>query len=130
MDFFSYVIQEKQQILFLLFEHIQLTLTAVGFAVLLGIPLGILANYIHSLNRLIMGAVNVVQAIPSMALLGAVIPLLGIGKTPAVFVVTLYSLLPIVKNTYTGIRGTPPELLEAARGIRLTKFQVLGKVQP
>ena len=129
MTFFAYLLQEYRQILFLLFEHIQLTLTAVGIAVLLGIPLGILVNYVKSLHKIIMGTVNVVQAIPSMALLGAVIPLLGIGKVPAIVVVALYSLLPIVKNTYTGIRSAPPELLEAAQGIGLTKFQVLSKVQ-
>lgn len=64
-----------------------------------------------------------------MALLGLAIPLLGIGTLPAVVVVLLYSLLPIIKNTYTGIQGINPEMVEAAKGIGMSQFQVLYKVQ-
>ena len=70
-----------------------------------------------------------VQAIPSMALLGLAIPLLGIGTLPAVVMVIIYSLLPIIKNTYTGIANIDPLLVEAAGGIGLTKWQVLDKVK-
>ena len=72
---------------------------------------------------------NVIQAIPSMALLGFMIPLFGIGSVPAIIVVTLYSLLPIIKNTYTGIESVRAQLLEAAKGIGLTGTQILFKVQ-
>ena len=129
MGFIDYVLREYPTILSLLLEHIELTVLAVGIAIIVGIPLGILVYSTQRVDKLILGSVNLVQAIPSMALLGAAIPLLGIGKLPAVVVVALYSLLPIVKNTFTGIRSTPREILEAAKGIGLTDMQTLFKVQ-
>jgi osmoprotectant transport system permease protein len=129
MNFFEYMLENKDQILKYLLEHIWLTVISVGFAILLGIPLGILISYIKKLNKPILGSANVIQAIPSMALLGFSIPFLGIGTLPAVVMVILYSLLPIIKNTNTGILNINPLTLEAARGIGLTKFQILRKVQ-
>lgn len=129
MNFIEYILQNKEQILSLTVEHIKLTAISVGFAILIGVPLGILISYIKKLNKPILGVANVIQAIPSMALLGFAIPFLGIGTLPAVVMVILYSLLPIIKNTYTGIKNINPLMLEAAKGIGLTKFQILRKVQ-
>lgn len=117
------------QIIDLLLEHIEMTVIAVGLAIVIGVPLGILISYVKKLDKPIIGAANVVQAIPSMALLGLAIPLLGIGTLPAVVMVIIYSLLPIIKNTYTGISSIDPDLVEAAKGIGLTKWQVLYKVK-
>ncbi|MEG1661979.1 MAG: glycine betaine ABC transporter substrate-binding protein, partial [Clostridiales bacterium] len=80
-------------------------------------------------SKPILSIANIIQAIPSMALLGFMIPLVGIGVVPAVIAVVLYSLLPIIKNTYTGIQNIDAQTLEAAKGIGLTPFQVLSKVQ-
>lgn len=129
MSFFEYLVEARSQILFLFAEHIQLTIIAVILAILVGVPLGVLISYMRNLCKPVLGSVNVIQAIPSLALLGMAIPLLGIGKVPAVIVVMLYSLLPIVKNTFTGLSNINPQTLEAAKGIGLTKFQVLTKVQ-
>lgn len=129
MNFIDYILQSKEQILSLTLEHIKLTAIAVGFAILLGVPLGLLISYRKKFKKPVLGTANVVQAIPSMALLGFAIPFLGIGTLPAVAMVILYSLLPIIKNTYTGIKNINPLTLEAARGIGLTKFQILWKVQ-
>lgn len=129
MNFIEYLINSRDQIMSLTMEHIRLTAIAVGFAILLGVPLGILISYVKKLNKPIMGAANVIQAIPSMALLGFAIPFLGIGTLPAIVMVILYSLLPIIKNSYTGIQNINPQTLEAARGIGLTKFQILTKIQ-
>lgn len=129
MNFIEYIIQNKNQIISLLIEHIKLTAISVSLAILIGIPLGILISYKKSLNKPILSIANVVQAIPSMALLGFLIPFLGIGTLPAIITVVLYSLLPIIKNTYTGIDNINPTTLEAAKGIGLTKFQVLTKVE-
>nr|WP_162990873.1 glycine betaine ABC transporter substrate-binding protein [Maliibacterium massiliense] len=128
-EFFQYVAQSKDQILSLLLEHVQLTAISVGLALLIGVPLGVLVSYVKKLNKPVLGIANVIQAIPSMALLGFVVPFLGIGTVPAVTMVVLYSLLPIIKNTYTGIDNIAPETLEAAKGIGLTKPQILFKVQ-
>ena len=129
MNFFEYILSNSSQIIKLLVEHIKLTTLSVGFAILIGVPLGILICYIKKLNKPVLGIANIIQAIPSMALLGFAIPFLGIGTLPAIVTVVLYSLLPIIKNTYTGINSIPPETLESAKGIGLTKFQILFKVQ-
>lgn len=128
-ELFKYLLGAKDQIITLLFEHIKLTALSVGIAILIGIPLGILISYIKKINKPVIGIASVIQAIPSMALLGFAIPFLGIGTTPAIVMVILYSLLPIIKNTTTGINNIDQQMLEAARGIGLTKFQILTKVQ-
>ncbi|WOO35189.1 glycine betaine ABC transporter substrate-binding protein [Anaerocolumna sp. AGMB13020] len=129
IDFFNYIFQNKAQILSLTLEHIQLTAIAVGLAILLGVPLGILISYVNKLNKPVLAIANIIQAVPSMALLGFAIPFLGIGTLPAVVMVILYSLLPIIKNTFTGIKNINPQTIEAARGIGLTKIQILFKIQ-
>ncbi|MFA6866928.1 MAG: ABC transporter permease/substrate-binding protein [Clostridia bacterium] len=129
MEFFTYVSNNYIYILNLLVGHIGLTAMAVGFAILIGVPLGILISYVKPINKPIMGTANIIQAIPSIALLGLMIPLFGIGEVPAVIAVTLYSLLPIIKNTYTGISNISPMTNEVAKGIGLNGLQRLFKVQ-
>lgn len=129
MGFWEYVAYNYKEILSLAIEHIKLTAVSVGLAVLIGVPLGILIAYVSKASKPVLLVANIIQAVPSMALLGFMIPFLGIGTIPAVVAVVLYSLLPIIKNTYTGIININPQTLEAAKGIGLTPFQVLRKVQ-
>lgn len=129
MEFLQYMIDNKGQILSLVSEHIQLTAIAVGCSILIGVPLGIFISYVKNMSKPILGVANVIQAVPSMALLGLSIPLLGIGTLPSVVMVTIYSLLPIIKNTYTGLNSIDPQTVEAATGIGLTRAQVLTKVK-
>lgn len=129
MSFIDYITNNYEQIIKLLLEHIKLTAISVGFAILIGVPLGILISYAKRVSKPILMVANIIQAIPSMALLGFMIPFLGIGMVPAIVAVILYSLLPIIKNTYTGIDNINPQTLEAAKGIGLTPFQVLTKIQ-
>ena len=129
MNFLEYMATNRSQILSLLIEHIELTAISVGLAILIGVPLGILICSVRPLEKPVLGVSSVIQAIPSMALLGFAIPFLGIGTLPAVVTVILYSLLPIIKNTYTGISNIAPEITEAATGIGLTKSQILTRVQ-
>lgn len=127
--FLSYVNQNSPEIWTRVEEHLQLTLLAVCSAVLIGVPLGILISYVKTLKKPVIGIANVVQAVPSLALLGFLIPWLGIGQLPAVFMVIIYSLLPIVKNTTTGIDSISAEMTEAAKGIGMTQLQILFKVK-
>ncbi len=129
MSFLDYLTSNYSQIISLLIDHLKLTAVSVGLAILIGVPLGIFISYAAKASKPVLSVANVIQAIPSMALLGFMIPLLGIGVVPAVVAVVLYSLLPIIKNTYTGIENINPQTLEAAKGIGLTPFQVLAKVQ-
>lgn len=129
MKFFNYMLENKDQIISLCIEHIELTAIALIIAIIIGVPIGILISYKKKLNKPILGVTSVTQAIPSMALLGFMIPFLGIGTAPAIVVVVLYSLLPIIKNTYTGITNISPATIEAATGIGLTRAQILTKIQ-
>ncbi|QUE87062.1 glycine betaine ABC transporter substrate-binding protein [Exiguobacterium alkaliphilum] len=128
-SFFNYFASNTDQIGTLLLEHLQLTVFAVSLAVLLGVPLGILILRTPRLAKPVLGLTSVVQAVPSLALLGFLIPFIGIGSTPAIIMVVLYSLLPIVKNTYTGLSSIPGDTLESAKGIGLTDRQILSKIQ-
>jgi glycine betaine/choline ABC-type transport system substrate-binding protein/ABC-type proline/glycine betaine transport system permease subunit len=127
--FFEFIVSRQDQIIPLILEHIQLTILAVLLAIAVGVPLGILITRAKKLANPVIGAANVIQAVPSLALLGFLIPLLGIGSSPAIIMVFLYSLLPIIKNTYTGLTNINPDMLEAARGMGMTKAQTLRMVQ-
>ena len=100
-------------------EHLQLTLTALAFAVILGVSTGVLISTYKRLARPVVGFVNAIQTIPSLALLGFMIPLIGIGSFPAIVALFLYALLPIVRNTYTGIMQVDASVTEAALGMGL-----------
>ncbi|MEK3734491.1 MULTISPECIES: ABC transporter permease [Paenibacillus] len=110
-------------------EHIQLVLLSMIIAILIGVPAGILVTRFSALRSWIIGGASVLQTIPSLALLGFMIPILGIGTKTAVAALFLYSLLPIIRNTYTGIKDVDPSVIEAARGMGLTGRQVLFRVQ-
>lgn len=129
MDFFHYLTGNYQEIMSLLGKHVYLSIVSVLIAIAIGIPLGILISREPRLSKPVIGITNIIQAVPSLALLGFLIPFVGIGSTPAIVMVVLYSLLPIVKNTYTGLTNIDYDILEAARGIGLTKSQTMRKVQ-
>lgn len=128
-EFFSYLANRSDQVMELLLQHLGLTISAVIVAILVGVPLGILITRKKNLAGPIIGITNVIQAVPSLALLGFLIPVLGIGSTPAIVMVFLYSLLPIVKNTYTGLKNINPDMIEASKGMGLTGTQTLKMVQ-
>lgn len=129
MELINYISNNYQEILNLLIEHIKLTTISIAIAIIVGIPIGILISYKKKLSKPVLGLASVIQAIPSMALLGFAIPFLGIGTLPAIVMVVLYSLLPIIKNTYTGIKNINQQMIEAATGIGLTPWQILTKIQ-
>ncbi|ALW84148.1 ABC transporter permease [Hymenobacter sedentarius] len=110
-------------------QHIGLTAASLLLAVLLGVPLGLWLSRQPRWAPAVLGLAGVLQTVPSIALLGFLIPLLGIGPNPAIFALFLYSLLPIIRNTLAGIQGVPPAVVEAARGLGLTDGQLLRKVE-
>ena len=79
--------------------------------------------------KVVFPIINIIQTIPSIALLGALIPIFGIGVKPALFALFLYAILPLVNNTYVGIKGVDKTLIDASRGIGLTKLQILTNVE-
>ncbi|MEH2177883.1 ABC transporter permease [Nostoc sp.] len=113
-------------------EHLFLVSIAIGIAILVGIPLGILITRKTYLRQPILGIANIFQTIPSLALFGLLIPIPiigGIGAVPAIVALTVYSLLPIIRNTYTGIASIDPAIREAGRGMGMTDRQLLLQVE-
>jgi osmoprotectant transport system permease protein len=129
-DFF--LIKYASEIIEHTLEHFFLVGIAIGIAILLGIPLGILITRQVNLRRPILGIANILQTIPSLALFGLLIPVPiigGIGVVPAIVSLILYSLLPIIRNTYTGISGVDASIREAGRGMGMTDKQLLLQVE-
>jgi osmoprotectant transport system permease protein len=110
-------------------QHIILSLVALFWAILISVPTGILLTRQRWLAGSVLGIVSVFQTIPSLALLGFMIPLFGIGPLPAVIAMTIYALLPIMRNTYTGILDVDKAMLEAGKGLGMTKSQLLWMVE-
>jgi osmoprotectant transport system permease protein len=127
--FWTYAWSRRAYVLGLLEQHLFLTITALLAALAFAVPLGIVLTRTPRLSGSVFGVINVFQTIPSLALLGFLIPLLGIGIKPAIFALFLYALLPLVRNTHAGIAQIDPSLKEACRGMGLTDFQILRKAE-
>jgi len=119
----------SEDILVASWEHLQLTFISLLIATLIAIPLGVLLTRHKKWAEPIIGVTAVFQTIPSLALLGFMIPLFGIGPIPAIIALTIYGLLPILRNTYTGIIGVTPAAVEAGVGMGMTSLQVLFMVE-
>jgi osmoprotectant transport system permease protein len=133
MDLITYLQQDWPTILTLTLQHLKLVGIAVGLAILIGVPLGILVVRVRWLAGPLMGLATVVLTIPSIALFGLMIPLFsrfgaGIGPLPAITAVFLYSLLPIMRNTYLALDNIEPGIREAGIGIGMTFWQRLRMV--
>lgn len=113
----------------LLLEHIQIAMTAVLIAGIIGLMIGILISEYQKTSKVALGVINFIYTIPSISLLGFLIPLSGIGNTTAIIALTVYALLPMVRNTHTGLTNVSPLIVEAAKGMGSTKLQILYKIK-
>lgn len=132
MTFWQFLQQNWPELLTLTREHIVLVVVAIAIAVVIGIPTGILITRYQSLRTPVLGIANIMQTVPSLALFGFLIPLPfigGIGARTALVALVLYSLLPIIRNTVTGILGVEPSVREAAVAMGMTDGQVLRQVE-
>lgn len=132
MNFFRFILQNRGQVLELTVEHLWLVGLSTLFATLIGIPLGIVIAHWPRLNKPVLAGANIIQTVPSLALFGFLLPVPWLGDRAdrlAILALTLYALLPIIRNTYTGIRGVDPAVMEAGRGMGLTESQLLLQVE-
>ena len=128
-EFLSTLGDRKGQLLSTIIEHIQISFIALLIATIIAVPLGILLTKTKKISEIVMNIAAVLQTIPSLALLGLMIPIFGIGRVPAIIALVVYALLPILRNTYTGIEEVDPSLVEAAKGIGMKPFRRLTKVE-
>ena|SRR5690625_243098 len=129
MNFINYFVNNLDTIFGLTIEHLQLTGTAIISSILIGVPLGIFITRHERLANPVLAIANIFQTIPSIAFFGILIPILGIGKKTAILVLFLYALLPIIKNTYTGIKEVSPFMIDAGKGMGMTNAQILRMVE-
>lgn len=113
----------------LILEHMGIVLIATAISVFLGVLLGVLSYWVRGLDTILLSAVEAIQTIPSLALLALLMIVLGLGNAPLIAGLVLYALLPILRNTYTGLQSIPPEIKDAARGMGMSKLQQLFKVE-
>jgi len=132
MSFWQFMFQNRAEVLQLTLEHLWMVGCSMLLAILIGIPLGILITRWPWLNKPVLGSANIIQTIPSLALFGFLLPAPWIGARAdrlAILALTLYALLPLIRNTYVGIRGVDRSVIEAGRGMGMTDSQLLWQVE-
>lgn len=132
MNVLQFFQQNHAEVLELTGEHLWMVVASTLLAVLIGIPLGILITRRPNWNKPVLGGANVIQTIPSLALFGFLLPVPWIGARAerlAILALTLYALLPLIRNTYAGIKGVDPAVVEAGRGMGMTDRQLLWQVE-
>ena len=128
-SFWELLVSRWPELVTELFRHINMTTLALLISLAIGVPLGILITRNQTAAKIVIGIANVMQSIPSIALLSLAVCFLGIGTVPAILMVFVYAFLPILKNTYTGIMSVDPKNLEVARGMGLTRTRCLFLVE-
>jgi osmoprotectant transport system permease protein len=132
MNVFQFMLQNRSEVVELTLEHLWMVAASTLLAVLIGIPLGVLITRWPGLNKPVLGSANIIQTIPSLALFGFLLSVPWIGARAerlAILDLTLCALLPLIRNTYTGIKGVDPSVLEAGRGMGMTNRQLLFQVE-
>ena len=113
----------------LILEHLQISLLAIGIAIIIGGLFGLFISEFQKAAKPTLGLVNFLYTIPSISMLGFLIPFSGVGNATAVIALTVYALLPMVRNTYTGMTNVDPAILEAAKGMGSTRMQILFRIR-
>jgi osmoprotectant transport system permease protein len=126
---YRYLVTNFDEFLGLLQQHLTLVLVSVGLAIVVAVPLGILAERNERTKSIVMGLGNVAQTIPTLAIIALVFPLLGLGFLPALVGLFTYALLPILTNTVAGLENVDESTIEAARGMGMTQNQITRKIK-
>ena len=128
-DVIGIYIERKDWFLELLLQHVALSLVAIVLAGTLGLLIGIFISEHEKIAPVILGIANVCYTIPSISLFGILIPICGIGDKTAIVALTIYGIMPMVRNTYAGIRNVSEDVIMAARGMGSTDFQIMTKIK-
>ena len=128
-DILSYYQEHQSEYITAVISHLTISIQVVLTAMLIGIPLGLMCAKIPKISKFISGMVNIMRIIPSLALMVFTIPLIGIGKVPAIFALTIIAIPPIMINTAAGFLSIEPNLFETAKGMGMDKSQIFFKVE-
>ncbi|MBU5669798.1 ABC transporter permease [Peptoniphilus sp. MSJ-1] len=125
----DYLMENGGEILTKALEHLYISSISLFFGIIVAVPIGIALTRSKPAAKIVMAIASILQTVPSFALLALMIPLFGVGKKPAIVSLFIYSLLPILRNTYLGIAGVDNSLIDAAKGMGMTRAQTLLRVQ-
>jgi len=125
----QFFVENGSTLVRLIWEHIYISAISLFLGIIIAVPVGIALTRAGRIADIIMNVVSVLQTIPSLALLALMIPIFGVGQTTAIVALFLYSLLPILRNTYTGIKGVNFDLVDAGKGMGMTDPQLIRKVE-
>jgi len=125
----TFLLENGNELVVKTLEHIYISGIALLLGIIVAVPLGIALTRTNKLANIIIGLASVLQTIPSLALLTMFIPFFGVGKFTAVVALFIYSLLPILRNTYLGIKGVDPNMVDAAKGMGMTDFEQIRLVE-
>ena len=129
MDIFQILWQRREFFATCLTEHLRISMTAIVLSGILGVMAGVFISRHKKIAGIVLGVINIIYTVPSIALLGFLIPFTGVGNKTAIIALTVYGLLPIVRNTYTGLTTVDEGLIEVARGLGSDKRQLLSRVR-
>ena len=134
MNVLEFIYKNSNRCWSLTLEHIWIVFFSVLIATVIAVPTGILVTRNDRIAQKVINASNILMTIPSIALFGLMLPLLsifghGLGKVPAIIALVLYSQLPIIRNTYTGIKSVPPSLIEAGKGIGMGRWERMRQIE-
>ena len=129
LDFLNYFTNSFSKLLDMTYEHIGMVFLGIGLALVVGVPLGILCTRSKTFETVIITIANLIQVIPSLALLAMLMLVFGLGFKTVVIGLFLYSLLPIIRNTAVGLKEVEQETIDAGQGMGMTAFQLLIKVK-
>ncbi len=134
MGTIHFIIENYRDVLFLTWEHIFMVSVSLVIATAIGVPLGIIITKNEKLARKVINGANILMTVPSIALFGLMMPVLaiigqGLGKTPAIIALILYSQLPIIRNTYVAIKNVSPSIRNAGKGMGMNRWQQLKEVE-
>ncbi|GER67572.1 glycine betaine/carnitine/choline transport system permease protein OpuCB [Weizmannia acidilactici] len=127
--FMQFMASNWNELLLKTWQHFYISMIAVILGIFVAVPLGIWLTKYPKAANIVMGIAGVIQTFPSLAILAFFIPVLGVGKLPAIAALFFYSVLPILRNTYTGVKGIDPNLLEAGRGMGMTGWERILHVE-
>lgn len=125
----AFLHQYGWQLLQKTWEQLYISFIALALGILVAVPLGIFITKYHKTARIVIAIASMLQTVPSLALLALMIPFFGVGKVPAIIALFIYSLLPILRNTYLGMTSVNPDIIDAAKGLGMTRWQITKSVK-
>lgn len=128
-EFIKYIIKNSDYLLELMLQHLGLSIFSVLTAIIVGVPIGIIIARYNKFANITLNLISIIFTIPSIAMFGLLLPILGTGNIPAFVALFLYSLLTIVNNTYTGISSVDKGIIEAGKGMGMTNLQILFRIK-